>query len=349
VGSNPTLSASLFVFWALTPINTAIDTNFPAAMSENCHSRRLPTYDRLHFRRIFWSVGRMRMHMSAGKAVGSNLTKYVKVAERKWRHCPVLRGSTGRVKPDHVLVGERVEVHPEGYYSIEWREEGKRRRVSVGRNAAQAQQAQEQKNLMLQAKARGLSLEEKSPDVTLADACADFLDEVRQQRTRKTLAQYSVALEYFQASSPAASLQSIERGDPMRYMAFLAEEKHLAPRSIWTKIVIVVQMLKSYGIVDLLSPRFQFEPLPPHGIVRHFRRQNLQRHISSQSRIARPVHFPHAACAERGDDLVRSKLVTGTKRHFRNLSLYSNSGQNWAIPSDHRRSNARAQICLDCL
>jgi len=195
------------------------------------------------------------MPMSAVKAGSSNLTKYVKVGEKKWRHCPVVRGSTGRVKPDHVSVGERIEVHPEGYYSIEWYEGGKRRRVSVGKNAAQAQQAQEQKDLMLQAKARGLSLQEDSPDVALADACADFLDEIRQQRTRKTLAQYTVALEYFQASCSATSLQSIDRGDLMRYMAFLAEEKHLAPRTIWTKVVIVVQMLKAYGIVDLLKPR----------------------------------------------------------------------------------------------
>ena len=42
----------------------------------------------------------------------------------KWCHCPVVRGSTARVKPDQVLVGGAVKVHLEGYYSIEWHEDG---------------------------------------------------------------------------------------------------------------------------------------------------------------------------------------------------------------------------------
>jgi integrase/recombinase XerD len=193
--------------------------------------------------------------MSVVKAGTCNLTKYVKVGQNQWRHCPVVRGSTGRVRPDHVLVGGRDEVHPEGYYSIDWYEDGKRRRISVGKNAARAQQAQERQTLLLGAKALGIAVEQKTSGVTLADACAEFLEETRQQRTQKTLAQYKTALEYFQASCPAGRLQAIERQDLMRYMGFLAEQKHLAPRTIWTKIVIVVQMLKANGITNLLKHR----------------------------------------------------------------------------------------------
>lgn len=106
--------------------------------------------------------------MSEIKAGSCNLTKYVKVDRDEWRHCPVVKGSTGRVKPDQVLVGGKVEVHPEGYYSIEWYEGGKRHRVSVGKNAAQAQQTQEQKSLLLTAKAHGIAVSEKVPAVSLA-------------------------------------------------------------------------------------------------------------------------------------------------------------------------------------
>ncbi len=44
----------------------------------------------------------------------------------------------------------------------------------------------------------------------LADACDEFLEEIRQQRTRKTLAQYTTALEYFQASCPRINVHSVE-------------------------------------------------------------------------------------------------------------------------------------------
>ncbi len=96
--------------------------------------------------------------MSVVKAGSCNLTKCVKVGENRWRHCPVVKGSTGRVKTDQVLVNGGIEVHPEGYYSIEWYEGGKRRRVAVGKNAGRAQQAQEKQNMLLQAKAHGIAV-----------------------------------------------------------------------------------------------------------------------------------------------------------------------------------------------
>jgi hypothetical protein len=154
-----------------------------------------------------------------------------------------------------VLVNGRREVHSEGYYSIEWYEEGKRRRAAVGKNAGRAQQAQEQQNLLLGAKAHGIAVNEMALNVALADTCAEFLEEIRQQRTRKTFAQYATALAYFQASCPRVNLHAIDRQSLLHYMAFLAETKHLAPRTIWTKVVIVVQMLKAYGITNLLKHR----------------------------------------------------------------------------------------------
>ena len=91
--------------------------------------------------------------------------------------------------------------------------------------------------------------------MSLADACAEFLEEIRQQRTIKTLSEYTTALDYFQESCPGAGLHAIERQHLMRFMVFLAEQKHLAPRTIWTKVEIVVQMLKGYGITKLLKHR----------------------------------------------------------------------------------------------
>jgi hypothetical protein len=41
--------------------------------------------------------------------------------------------------------------------------------------------------------------------------------------------------------------------------------------------------------------RFTGEALQPRRIIRHVRGQNLERHVASQPRIVRPVHFAHAA------------------------------------------------------
>ena len=51
---------------------------------------------------------------------------------------PAVLSANGRVKPDVVLVSGQEERHPEGAYYLEWPEESKRRRLSVGKNAADA-------------------------------------------------------------------------------------------------------------------------------------------------------------------------------------------------------------------
>ena len=72
-----------------------------------------------------------------------NFTKYIKRGPNRWQHCPVVRGKTGRVKQDLVLVDGRIEHHPEGYYSFDWREGGRRRRRALGKDAPAAQLALE--------------------------------------------------------------------------------------------------------------------------------------------------------------------------------------------------------------
>ena len=60
-----------------------------------------------------------------------NLTKRVQTS-KGLRYCPVALSPNGRVKPDLVLVNGRPERHSEGAYYLEWREKGRRVRLSVG-------------------------------------------------------------------------------------------------------------------------------------------------------------------------------------------------------------------------
>ncbi len=188
------------------------------------------------------------------KRISCNLTKYVKVGENRWQYCSPVRGKTGRVKQDLVVVNGRPEHHPEGYYALDWREDGKRRRVAVGKNAASAQQKQERQNTVLQARAIGLAVAEEplGTSLTVAEASEGFLAEIRMQRTPKTYKQYRTALAYFEDVCGSHRLGAVERRTLLDYRQFLTEEKKLSPRTIWTKMMVVEQMLKTHGRNGLL-------------------------------------------------------------------------------------------------
>jgi integrase/recombinase XerD len=59
-----------------------------------------------------------------------NLTKRVQTS-KGLRYCPVVLSANGRVKPDLVVINGQQERHPEGAYYLEWRENGRRVRLSV--------------------------------------------------------------------------------------------------------------------------------------------------------------------------------------------------------------------------
>jgi len=66
-----------------------------------------------------------------------NITKRIDTPEGK-RYCPVVVGPNGRIKPDAVMVDGRQEKHPEGAYYLDWTEDRKRTRISVGTDAPAA-------------------------------------------------------------------------------------------------------------------------------------------------------------------------------------------------------------------
>ena len=61
-----------------------------------------------------------------------NLTKRVQTP-RGVRYCPVVLSANGQVKPDVVRVNGHEERHAEDAYYLEWRENGKRVRLSLAR------------------------------------------------------------------------------------------------------------------------------------------------------------------------------------------------------------------------
>jgi integrase/recombinase XerD len=125
-----------------------------------------------------------------------NLIKKIKV-DGSWRFAPVVPEPNGRLK-DKVRINGAVETHAEGAYYIEWRERGKRCRVSVAREDAVAEARK--KAVKLQAIGDGLiatpdplpATPEKTP---IGDAIDDYLKYVKMQRKKRTFLTYRYTLD----------------------------------------------------------------------------------------------------------------------------------------------------------
>jgi integrase/recombinase XerD len=191
-----------------------------------------------------------------------NLTKRVQTKKGP-RYCPVVLSPNGRVKPDLVIVNGQPERHPEGAYYLEWRENGRRVRLSVGKDAQDAAARRLRKQAELHAVNNGVTVVRQNGNNgqrSLATAVAEFLDETKLTKKPKTLAAYTTALNYFTESCPKLYLSDIERRDMLKFVAFLREEKNQSPRSVYNKFENVMAFLKAQGIRGLVGkndwPRF---------------------------------------------------------------------------------------------
>jgi len=181
-----------------------------------------------------------------------NLTKRVKTPQGL-RFCPVVISANGRVKPDYILIGGKQQRHPEGAYYLEWREGGKRVRQSVGRDAAAAAARRHRQQQILGSKAAGIKLVDEDHDdgLSLAEAVAGYLEDVRISKKPKTYAAYKKALEYFLESCNKTRVTGIERQDLLRFSAFLRDVKKLQPRTVYNKFENVMSFLKANRIGGL--------------------------------------------------------------------------------------------------
>ena len=104
-----------------------------------------------------------------------NLTKRVQTP-KGMRYCPVVLSPNGRVKPDLVLLNGKPEKHPEGAYYLEWREQGKRVRLSVGKDAQDAAARRQRKEAELNALNNGVPVLPENGDghKTVAAAVAQI-------------------------------------------------------------------------------------------------------------------------------------------------------------------------------
>ena len=194
-----------------------------------------------------------------------NLTKRVKT-NNGMRYCPVVLSANGRVKPDFVIINGQPERHPDGAYYLEWRENGRRVRLSVGKDAADATARRQRKEAELNARNNGVAVVPDNGENghrSVATAVAEFLEETELTKKTKTLAAYTTSLNYFTESCPKLFLKDIERKDLLKFCSFLREHKKQSPRSVYNKFENLMSFLKANGIRGLVGkndwPRYTEE------------------------------------------------------------------------------------------
>ena len=126
---------------------------------------------------------------------------------------------------------------PRGAYYLEWSEGSKRIRLSVGKDAADADARRRRKEAELNALNNGAAIvpENGSGQRSVAAAVEDYLEETTLTKKPKTLAAYRTALNYFTESCQKLNVEDIDRKDLLKFCAFLRDEKNQSPRSVYNK------------------------------------------------------------------------------------------------------------------
>jgi integrase len=159
---------------------------------------------------------------------------------------PVEFTSTGRIKQDAT----------KGVYYLDWRQGSKRRRKSVGKDAAEALTQLKRLEAELNARAAGVAVEAPTNGTgkrALSVAIAEYLHEIEITKKPKTHAAYDVALRYFAESCAKLHVEDVERRDLLEYSAFLRDEKGQSRRSVRNKFGTVMSFLKWCGVRKLAT------------------------------------------------------------------------------------------------
>src|SRR5580700_768542 len=209
------------------------------------------------FRRLSAEKGLADMS-KRGNGYGSetrvNILKKVKVG-KNWNLYPAVVEPNGKLR-DRVRVRGKVELHPEGYYYIEWWQDGRKREQIKDR--AEVVDLARRKALELEANRAGIETVQENGNrrgLAIAEAVASYLKDMEPpQREPRTYQAYKHCLEVFTSNCAKKFIQDVKREDVLAFIRKLYE-LGCGPRTAYNRAVIVSQLLKANGITKLLHNR----------------------------------------------------------------------------------------------
>jgi integrase len=158
---------------------------------------------------------------------------------------------------DQVRIGGQIEPHAEGNYFIEWYEGGKRHRQSVGEFSLITEAAR-RKSIKLNALKAGLIHEMDKSEPTnarlgIGKAIDDYLEFVKAHRKSCTFLTYRYTLDVLlRESYQKPYADQMTREDMLQFMTD-CYKRGLGQRTVYDKVVVVLQMFKRYGKSGLLE------------------------------------------------------------------------------------------------
>jgi integrase/recombinase XerD len=196
-------------------------------------------------------MGRSRQY-----AERANILKKIQLGQ-DWKFAPTVERN-GKIVRDHVWVSGRDEHHPEGSYYLEWYQAGRRRRLSVGRFDA-ALDAARRKSLEIQAVRAGIVQSQEQPAaaeerLAIGAAIDSYLDFIEHQRSPRTYLTYRYTLDTLLRESYAKPyVDQAERDDVLKFMT-ACHKRGLGSRTVYDKLVVVLQFFKRHGKIKLIGP-----------------------------------------------------------------------------------------------
>jgi integrase len=184
-----------------------------------------------------------------------------------WKRFAVVKRN-GKIVRDHVLVAGEDQHHPEGNYYIEWYEGENRRRQSVESFEAMLALAR-QKKMELHARKTGLitappaansapqsngNLGNRNMGKHKNAAIDEYLAYIKGNRSEGTYKAYRYTLDVLlRTSFSRSSIQDATRDDILKFISFCGERGYQS-RTIYDKVVVVLQFFKLYGLTKLITP-----------------------------------------------------------------------------------------------
>jgi integrase/recombinase XerD len=244
-----------------------------------------------------------------------NILKKVKV-RANWNLYPAVVEPNGKLR-DKVRVHGKVEVHPEGYYYIEWWQDGRKREQVKDR--AEVLNRARRKAIERQANRAGIETVQENGQgngFTVAEAVASYLKDIEPpQREPRTYQAYKYCLELFAKHCAKKFIHDVKREDVFGFIRKLYE-LGCSPRTAYNRTVIVSQLLKANGITKLLHNRDWPDYVDPIRSI--YEPEEIQGILK--------------ACDERGRVLYLCYLLTGLRdKEMRYLTWRDIDSRNHAI------------------
>ncbi len=187
------------------------------------------------------------------------ILKYVKTGNR-WHFANVVE-SKGKLLRDHVLISGVDEHHPEGTYYIEWYETGNRRRRKSVPDFDSLLDEARRKAIEVDARRAGIVVESDTvsaivPAARLAvsGAIDEYLEFIKNHRSPNTYKAYRYTLDtLLRQSCGTQRAEDVSRADILKFMSHCYAQG-LGHRTVYDKLVVVLQMFKRYNKTKLILP-----------------------------------------------------------------------------------------------